>query len=190
MARKILIGIFTLLIILAISYAIARPRIPEWTVQVIMNNLEEDNYAAVLESEDLNLTEEQEFLLQKALETFSYEITDSRIERNMAFVYADITFVDIEQLIIVNRQQLLQNVLGNLGSSIGNLLTGGAEQLVMEELVKLLEDEALEIPLLTKEVEVPLERSGFLWTPLITEEWLMSVLEFEELDFNLENSLW
>jgi len=187
MARKILIGIFTLLIILAIGYAIARPRIPEWTVQVIMNQLEEDNYAAVLESEDLNLTEEQEFLLQKALETFSYEITGSRIERKMAYVYADITFVDMAQLINDNRQQLLRNVLGNLG----NILSGGMEQLIMEELIELLDDETLQIPLLTQSVEIPLEKSGLLWSPLITEEWLKSELGLDELELNqLESSLW
>ena len=177
------------MIALSLGALLARPYMPEWTFKFVMNQIEKDNYAIVFESPEIELDEMQEELLKKVLETLSYEVQGSRIEGDLAYVTVDFTFMDLGQLILNNYQRLIEIVLGDFTDIFDHLMSGSLEQVMIQGLLTLLEDDGIEIPLMVKEVDVLLERSGLFWTPVITEEWLEAVFELDQLELNLENFL-
>ena len=185
--------------LLGVGYlSVVRPRLPEWTLQFMVNQLERDDYAMIFESglleelegfEAFGTPEEKEFLLRHLLDTLSYEILGSRIEGRTAFVQVDLTVIDLRELILENRQMIVRNAFSNLGGIFGNFMSGGMEQVIMQELIALLQDETVIIPLQTRKVEVLMERSGIMWEPLITEEWVVSALGLDEFELSLEDLL-
>ena len=190
MGKKIIITILVIISILGIGYIIARPKIPEWTVQFMVSQIQKDDYAIIFESEEFNRSEEEEFLLRKFLDTMSYEIIGSRIDGNLAFVAVELTLIDIEQFIIDNRQTIMRNAMGNIGGILGSMVVGvGMEEIIIHELATIFQEENVRIPLTMKEVEIPLQRAGLLWEPMIDEEWLDEVLGLNNLEITMESFL-
>ena len=191
MKQKILIVVLIISILLGTGYAITRRRLPEWTVTHMMAQLEDMDFDAL----ELDFSENQEELLrdllEKVLADFSYEITDSRIEGRMAYVTVNLTMIDLPRLVIDNYQILLGNLWTNidLSSIFGILMGDGIEQVVMQELLNLLDDESIEVTLGIREVEIPLERSGLRWNPILTYEWLLSTLGLDDMVSELLNDL-
>ena len=191
MKRKILIIALIVCILLGTGYAIIRLRIPEWTVTHMMAQLEDMDFDAL----ELDFSGNQEELLidllEKVIEDFSYEIIDSRIEGRMAYVTVNLTMIDMPRLIMDNYQILLENIWRDIDLSLifGILMGDGIEQVVMQELLNLLDDESIEATLSTREVEIPLERSGLGWNPILTYDWLLSTLGLDNLVLELLNDL-
>jgi len=185
---KKLITFIVVVAILAVGYLLIRPSIPEWTVNFALGQIQDGHYETIIQHADLGPTEAD--LLRHVVRTAEYEVKGSRILGNQAFVTVDLTFMDLQQLVIENHQQLLNNVLGNLGGILGGLLGGNLAETAMEQLNLLLEEENLVVPLKTREVEVVLDQQ-FLWfVPNMeqTQDRLEAVFR-EELTINFTELL-
>lgn len=190
MKRKLLtIGIIfaILTILLGVAYAIIAPQLPVWTVTQMMDHLEELD----IDELELELTELQRELFEVVLEIFlenlSYEIIDSRIEGRYAFVTMDLVVIDLTSFILDNYSIIIRNVVPNIASLIITALGGGIEEILIQELLNLLTDEAVELTLTTTQIEIPLERSGLLWIPIITDELLMSMIGIDDLSIGIRD---
>jgi len=146
--------------ILAVAYLFAKPHIPRWTVMAVLNHLENDQFEEIFLQTDLSPNEEA--LLRQALMTADFEVGTSQIIGNQAHVTVEATLLDISQLVLENRQQLLANALGNIGSILSGLFAGDAADIAIGELLVLLEDESISVPFKTREVVVVLDRQ-ILW---------------------------
>lgn len=172
MKKWILIILSIIILIGGIGYVKFQRVYPELTVKVILDKVQEDNYALILNSEKLELTIEQRDLVEGILSTVSYEIMGSKIEGKNAYVTIDLTFVDLEQLIVNERLTILKQVIANLFGTVEDILNGRVEERVIQTILSLLNDESIEKPMMSKRVELPLMKQKGLWIPNITEEWL------------------
>jgi len=168
-------------------YFIVRPRLPEWTVAQMMDQLDQVGLEDLGFGDELSDVEEELFsrMLELVIENLDYEITGSRIEGEMAYVMVILETVDTPRLITDNVDIIISNALSNLDSLFLNVLGGNAEEAIMQEFVNLLADDALTIVMTTQEVEIPLERSGFFWTPIITDEFLLTISGLDESTLRL-----
>ena len=185
---KLILIVVILVSLLGIGYAvIVRPRLPEWTVEQMMVQLSELDLELLGLEEDLTDSQAElfEIILEIVMENLSYEITGSRIERRMAYVTMNMEVVDTARLILDNYDIILNNVLSNIGSLIFSVFGEGLEEVVIGELINLLTDDALTIVMTTREIEIPLERTGFFWTPILTDEILLSMVGLDELTFGI-----
>jgi hypothetical protein len=194
MKRKILIATLILAILLSIGYAIIRPQIPQFIVAQGIDELKAMDFDTLeLNALGVNLNENQQELmrgiLRELMEEFSYEIVDSRIEGRVAYVTMNVTVINLSALITDNYQLLFENVWTDLGSIFEVIIGGDIEQIVMQELLSLLESEDTEITLRTHEVEVLLERSGLLWKPIMTDDWLLSIFGLDDFASDLLDHL-
>jgi len=163
-------------------YFIVRPRLPEWTVVQMMDQLDQ------LHTDDLEfgaeLTSSQEELfgifIEMALDYLIYEIIDSRIEGQMAYVTLDIETIDASRLITDNLDIIASNILSNWGNLLLTALGGDVGEAIMQEFINLLTDDALEVSMMTQTVEISLERDGFFWVPILTDELLLSVVGLDD----------
>lgn len=179
MKKWIGIIVVSLLVVVSVGYIQLRPRLPELTVKLLLEKLEESNYDPILDSDEIELTDEQRELVEQMLESFTYEIKGSRIEGKMAYVELDISFIDLEQLIYEQRETLLKNTLENFWSTLEHVLNGRTKDYLMQMLLSLLSDESIIKPMKQKTIEVPLQKESFFWVPQITQEWIESVFGLE-----------
>lgn len=186
MKRWIGIIAVSLLVMVSVGYVQLRPRLPELTVKFLLEKLEESNYAPILDSDEVELTGEQRELVERMLESFTYEIKGSRIEKRMAYVELDISFIDLEQLIYDQRETLFKNALENFWSTLDHVLNGRTKDYLMQMLISLLSDESLIKPMKQKVIEVPLQKENVFWVPQITQEWIESVFDLESAKGLLE----
>lgn len=186
MKKWMLIVVALLLAVGGFGYYRFQQIFPELTVRVILDKLEETDYALLLDSDEVELTEQQREILEIMLDSFDYEIKGSRIEDKMAYVKMDVTFIDIEQLILEQRSNIIKNSIENIWSTLDDLLNGRTKELLLNTLLTLLNDETISKPMTTKEIEVPLQKENFFWVPQITEEWIKSVFEVDQAEALLE----
>lgn len=186
MRKWIWIVVSLLLVIGGFSYYRFQQLFPELTVRVILDKLEETDYALLLDSDEVELTEQQREILEIMLNSFTYEIKGSRIEGKMAYVKMDVTFIDIKQLILEQRSTIIKNSIENIWSTLDDLLNGRTKELLLKTVLTLLNDETISKPMTTKEIEVPLQKEKFFWVPQITEEWIKSVFEVDQAEALLE----
>lgn len=158
-------------------YNVVQFNLPEWTANLILSRLEQTGFEEVFQHEGLDLPPNQELLLQKALATVTHEIIGSRIEGERAYVAVDLTFMDLQQLVEENIGQLLNNAMGNLSTLLSGLIGGEVIDTALGELLTLLEDPSLHIPLKTRQVEVVLKRQFLWWVPEMEE----NISRFEAL---------
>lgn len=183
-----LVNLGLVVAILVVGYLVVRPQIPRWTVGFVMNQLEENQHEAILEQ--VETTPNKEALLRYILEGLTYEVGDSRKVGSTAYVVLQLNFLDIQELVLENRQQLLTNAIGNLGGLLTDLLSGDVADSAMGEVVTLLEDDTISRPFRSREVEVVLDRQ-FLWYVPNLEATLpqFEAVLREEIDFNVMDLL-
>lgn len=186
MKKWIWIVVALLLVVGGLGYDRFQQIFPELTVRVILDKLEETDYALLLDSDEVELTEQQRELLEIMLNSFAYEIKGSRIEGKRAYVKMDATFIDIKQLILEQRPTIIKNSIENIWNTLDDLLNGRTKELLMKTLLTLLNDETISKPMTTKEIEVPLQKEKFFWVPQITEEWIKSIFEVDQAEALLE----
>ena len=80
MKKWIWIIIAVLVVVGGVGYIKFQQVFPELTVKVMFDKVQEDDYALILNSDELTLTDQERDLLQSVLSTISYEIKGSRIE--------------------------------------------------------------------------------------------------------------
>jgi len=180
----------TLLLIIAILlaavgggyYFIIRPRLPEWTVEQMMEQIDELDLDALGLGDGLTESQEELFgiILEKVLDNLTYEIIDSRIEGQMAYVTVSLETIDTPRLVTDNIDIILSNAISNLGNLIMTILGDGTAEMIVQEFINLLADDALVVSMRVQEVEIPLERSGFFWIPILTDEFLLSIVGLDE----------
>jgi len=181
---KKIIGFVLALVVLGAAYAVIRPQLPEWTVSVMMSHLQNGHYEELLADSDL--TEVEKNLIRHAVDNSSFEITGSVIEGRQATVFVELTFVDLRELVIGNRQQLMSNAFGNLGSILSGVLGGAITDTAFEQLLLLFEDEGIELPLKTRQVKVALDQQALWFAPdMETTRSHFFQLFQEELQLNL-----
>ena len=140
----------------------------------------------LFDSDEVELTEQQRELLEIMLNSFAYEIKGSRIEGKRAYVKMDATFIDIKQLILEQRPNIIKNSIENIWNTFDDLLNGRTKELLMKTLLTLLNDETISKPMTTKEIEISLQKEKFFWIPQITEEWIKSIFEVDQTEALLE----
>lgn len=180
MKKWIAVIIFLLVLIGGVSYVKFQEVFPELTVKVMLDKVQEDNYARVLDSDKLTLSEEQRELLETVLSTISYDIKGSRIEGKEAFVTIDLTFVDVLQLVVNERMTILKQVLTDFVTTLDDLLNNRKETLMMRTLLMVLQDESIQKPMMNKTIDLPLKKERGFWLPNITEEWLHETFEIPD----------
>lgn len=171
---KKLIKALVFLGVLALGlYVFAVPRIPEWTVSIVLGHMKNQGAQQLLQEEGAVMGENETILVQKFLDHLSYEVLGSSIEGDRAYVDVDFTLPDLNRLIEDNWQALSANLLQDIGGVLGALFGGSIQEAAMGHFVLLLEDPAIEIPLMPYLVTVPLERRHYIfWEPVITDEWI------------------
>lgn len=172
MKKWIWVMIAALVVIGGIGYVKFQQVFPELTVKVMFDKVQEDDYALILNSEELSLTVEERELLESVLSTISYEIKGSRIEGQVAYVTVDLTFVDVLQLIINERMTILKQVLTNFFGTIEDILNGRGQEVIVNTILSLMKDEGIEKPMMSSTIELPLKKEKGFWIPDVTEEWL------------------
>lgn len=190
--KRVLLTLFLIVVVLlgalgAGYYFVVRPRLPEWTVEQMMDQLEELDLDTLGFGDELTEVQEELFgiILEMVIENLSYEITGSRIEGQMAYVTMNLETIDTPRLITDNVDIIFSNVLSNLGGLLLTVLGGGVEDVMMQEFINLLADDALVVSMTIQVVEVPLERSGFFWMPILTDEFLLSVVGLDDSTLRL-----
>jgi len=178
--------IFAILLgLVGVGYAtVIRPRLPEWTVTQMMEQLSELDLHELGLEEELTASQLElfEVILDIVVENLSYEITNSRIEGRMAYVTLSLEVVDTPKLLLDNSDIIFNNILSNLGLLFFTALEGGIEGVIVQELLNLLTDDQTIFSMTTQEVEIELERSGFFWIPILTDEFLLSMIGLNDLD--------
>ena len=190
--KRVLLRLFLIVAVLlsAVSagyYFIVRPRLPEWTVVQMMDQLDQVGLEDLGFRDELSDVEEELFshLLELVIENLDYEMIDSRIEGQLAYVTVNLETVDTPRLITDNVDIIMSNALSNLDSLFLSVLGGNMEEAIMQEFINLLADDALTIVMTTQEVEIPLERSGFFWVPIITDEFLLTIIGLDAFTLRL-----
>lgn len=172
MKKWIWIIIAVLVVVGGVGYIKFQQVFPELTVKVMFDKVQEDDYALILNSDELTLTDQERDLLQSVLSTISYEIKGSRIEGQEAYVAVDLTFVDVLQLIINERLTILKQVLTNFFGTIDDIFNGRGQDMLVNTILSLMENEQIEKPMMSKTIDLPLKKQKGLWVPDLTEEWL------------------
>ena len=172
MKKWIWIIIAVLVVVGGVGYIKFQQVFPELTVKVMFDKVQEDDYALILNSDELTLTDQERDLLQSVLSTNSYEIKGSRIEGQEAYVTVDLTFVDVLQLIINERLTILKQVLTNFFGTIDDIFNGRGQDMLVNTILSLMENEQIEKPMMSKTIDLPLKKQKGLWVPDLTEEWL------------------
>ncbi|MEO3111301.1 hypothetical protein [Turicibacter sanguinis] len=172
MKKWIWIIIAVLVVVGGVGYIKFQQVFPELTVKVMFDKVQEDDYALILNSDELTLTDQERDLLQSVLSTISYEIKGSRIEGQEAYVTVDLTFVDVLQLIINERLTILKQVLTNFFGTIDDIFNGRGQDMLVNTILSLMENEQIEKPMMSKAIDLPLKKQKGLWVPDLTEEWL------------------
>jgi len=190
--KRVLLRLFLIVAVLLSAagagyYFIVRPRLPEWTVVQMMDQLDQLELEDLGFGDELSDIEEELFfhLLEMVIENLDYEMIDSRIEGQLAYVTVNLEIVDTPRLITDNVDIIMSNALSNLDSLFLNVLGGNTEEAIMQEFVNLLADDALTIVMTSREVEIPLERSGFFWVPIITDEFLLTIIGLDAFTLRL-----
>ena len=172
MKKWIWIIIAVLVVVGGVGYIKFQQVFPELTVKVMFDKVQEDDYALILNWDELTLTDQERDLLQSVLSTISYEIKGSRIEGQEAYVTVDLTFVDVLQLIINERLTILKQVLTNFFGTIDDIFNGRGQDMLVNTILSLMENEQIEKPMMSKTIDLPLKKQKGLWVPDLTEEWL------------------
>ena len=172
MKKWIWIIIAVLVVVGGVGYIKFQQVFPELTVKVMFDKVQEDDYALILNSDELTLTDQERDLLQSVLSTISYEIKGSRIEGQEEYVTVDLTFVDVLQLIINERLTILKQVLTNFFGTIDDIFNGRGQDMLVNTILSLMENEQIEKPMMSKTIDLPLKKQKGLWVPDLTEEWL------------------
>lgn len=172
MKKWIWIIIAVLVVVGGVGYIKFQQVFPELTVKVMFDKVQEDDYALILNSDELTLTDQERDLLQSVLSTISYEIKGSRIEGQEVYVTVDLTFVDVLQLIINERLTILKQVLTNFFGTIDDIFNGRGQDMLVNTILSLMENEQIEKPMMSKTIDLPLKKQKGLWVPDLTEEWL------------------
>ena len=155
MKKWIWIIIAVLVVVGGVGYIKFQQVFPELTVKVMFDKVQEDDYALILNSDELTLTDQERDLLGQE-----------------AYVTVDLTFVDVLQLIINERLTILKQVLTNFFGTIDDIFNGRGQDMLVNTILSLMENEQIEKPMMSKTIDLPLKKQKGLWVPDLTEEWL------------------
>ncbi|MGL4336846.1 MAG: hypothetical protein ACRCST_08115 [Turicibacter sp.] len=154
------------------SYQMALPRL---TVSFLLDSLKHSDYDQFeLEIMEATKIYERE-LLDSVFSTVDYEILDSSINGNIAYVTLNLTHIDIEKLMTTHYDVVIENSIKNIGSTLADIASGGIKKFGANACLALLQDERINQPYMTSELTLTLKKVDGMWIPHIDEEVVTSV---------------
>ncbi len=102
--KKRLVILCSMVIILLVGIVVYF-QLPQWLVRGGLYYLKETEYTAILDSNKLDLDEDQRVIAQEVLNTLEYTVGQTHFVENEAWVEAEFEVIDIPQLIIDERDR-------------------------------------------------------------------------------------
>ncbi|MDE5977285.1 MAG: hypothetical protein K2G70_02305 [Turicibacter sp.] len=172
--KKFLIVIGSIVFLISGGIYVNR-HLPEWMIQVGLLYLEKTDYALVLDNNRITLDEDQTVIAKEVIETMNCEVEGSEIVGDEAFVRISMTLVDLMQLSLNEKERVFQNTLADWQQTLDDLMNDRLEGIVLRQLALII-DQVQEKPMKTMVIEIPFEREYLWWCPVVTNEWVESVV--------------
>ena len=87
----------------------------------------------------------------------------------------EVTLVDLMQLIDNEKEAIFKNTLADWKQTLNDLFNQRIEGVVIRQLALVLE-QTREKPMTTVTIEVPFVREYLWWKPVMTKEWIESIV--------------
>ena len=113
-------------------------QLPQWLVRGGLYYLKETEYTAILDSNKLDLDEDQRVIAQEVLNTLEYTVGQTYFVENEAWVEAEFEVIDIPQLIIDERNDILKNTLSDWRRVIDDLVNDRVQGTMTRQLAMIL----------------------------------------------------
>lgn len=173
--KKAFVFLMTLVLLIGGGIYVHR-QLPKWMIQGGIVYLEKTNYEMILDSPKVSLDSDQKLIAKEMLESATFDVVDSTIEKDQAMVMVNVTLIDLMQLIKDERETIFKNTMTDWRQTLNDLFNQQLEGLAIRQLARILEESEVK-PMMTMTVEVPFVRSYLWWKPVITKEWIQSVIE-------------
>ena len=105
----------------------------------------------------------------------TYDVKGTRLLGDEAFVTVEVTLVDLMQLIDNEKEAIFKNTLSDWKQTLNDLFNQRIEGVVIRQLALVLEQTS-EKPMTTVTIEVPFVREYLWWKPVMTKEWIESIV--------------
>lgn len=173
--KKVLVFLVTFILLIGGGIYVHR-QLPKWMIQGGMIYLEKTNYELILESPHVSLDSNQKLIAKEMLESATFKVVDSSVEKNQTRVMVHVTLIDLIQLIKDEQETIFKNTITDWRQTLDDLFNQRLEGLAIRQLARLLEESDVK-PMKTMTIEVPFVRSYLWWKPVITKEWIQSIIE-------------
>ena len=174
--KKRLVILCSMVIILLVGIVVYF-QLPQWLVRGGLYYLKETEYTAILDSNKLDLDEDQRVIAQEVLNTLEYTVGQTHFVENEAWVEAEFEVIDIPQLIIDERNDILKNTLSDWRRVIDDLVNDRVQGTMTRLLATILtQTKDKDRPTKRLSVEIPFVRSYLGWKLDIDDQWVKKVL--------------
>lgn len=149
---------------------------PEVLVKAGIEIAQNDDYALILENENIELSDDEKVIVHELLESATYEVKDMKTIEDEAKVPVEVTLVDVTKLVFNEGGSILKNTISDWRHTLNDLFKNRLTELATRQLALVLE-ETSQKPMKSLTIEIPFKQYLLGWKLDITEEWIESVIK-------------